>query len=450
MNTQIFRKLRFRIVFIGTSMMVLLMLAVCLTVYFSTAESLKSNSIAVLDYTADILSGPPYQYASHERLPEESSRVPSLREEEADPPPTIPSSLDTLLLSNVLIVYHDDSGNIIKANRADHPIDHLEVIGEKLPDTDNFKAVPQGKITLKGINYRYKYIVVEDQPILLLISREGELSNLPPLMGILTSVGIAACLILLIVCFVLAGLIIRPISDAWNAQQQFLHDASHELKTPLAVIATNIEAVRSSPDETVASQDKWLQYAAEETEDMRKMVHYMLALAKNDNPQMPNQPHLPFSLSETVTEAGLIMEANALEAGIELNLQVEEDLWTVGIREGIKHVVMILLDNALKNTFADGKITLELHRNKNNLLISCTNTGHGIPKEELQNIFKRFYRVDPSRARESGGNGLGLAIAESVIRTHNGKIWAESELDQYARFMISLPAAPAKSMPLAR
>lgn len=440
MNARVFRKLRLKIVIIGMCMMVVLMLAVCLTVYFAMAASIKSNSIAVLDYTAEIV------IQSMRAESDDSDVEAANADRDEDAASEIPQSLDSLLLRNVLIVNYDDSGYIIKVNQGDRVIDHLEMLGKDLPDVDLFDQKAEGIVAINDTDYRYKHISEQGEEILLLISRSGELSNLPSLFMILLIVGIGSIVFLIVACFVLAGHIIRPISEAWNIQQQFLHDASHELKTPLAVIATNLEAVRASPDETVASQDKWLQYAAEETEEMRQMVNDMLTLAKSEHPddELHKKPHIPFPLSETVTEAGLIFEANALEAGIELVVTVEDNLWTIGVQNEIKQVLLILLDNALKNTFAGGTITLELRRSKSDLIVSCTNTGHGIPKDELQNIFKRFYRLDSSRARQSGGSGLGLSIAENIIRRHSGKIWAESEVDHYARFLVRLPAAPLK------
>ena len=147
-----------------------------------------------------------------------------------------------------------------------------------------------------------------------------------------------------------------------------------------------------------------------------------------------------FSLSDTVEEAGLLMEANALDAGILLDTDVEENIEFIGNPDDIKHLLLILLDNALKNTFEGGQIDLALHKNKDGLLITCKNTGRGIPASELQNIFRRFYRVDPSRARLTGGSGLGLSIAERIVGSYKGKIWAESEEGKWALFCVRLPA----------
>lgn len=440
MNETIFKRLRYKFVIISTSMMLIMMIAICLTVYFSMAHTLKQNSMEVLDYTAEVLI---QNSIAKEEASDESNASPSgITAASENPVSSAPDSLDLLLLKNVYTVYFDSTGYIVKVEQGNRVIQHMYTFGRELSDIERFEDEPQGIIVIRENAYRYKHIIINDSRILLLLSRDGELANLPPLITILVAVGLASIIVLLLACSALARIVIRPVQKAWDTQQQFLHDASHELKTPLAVIATNLEAVRSSPDETVASQDKWLGYATDEVEEMRRLVSDMFALAINERPDADqrSKPFVPFSLSETVTEAGLIIEANALEAGIELELDIEENLWTVGYRDGIKRVIMILLDNALKNTFAGGKITLELYHSRNDLYVSCTNTGHGIPKEELQNIFKRFYRLDSSRARQSGGTGLGLAIAESAIVKHGGKIWAESELEKYARFIFKLPA----------
>lgn len=443
MNEKIFKRLRYKFVIISTSMMLIMMIAICLTVYLSMAHSLKQNSLEVLDYTAEVL----IRNAAIQSENADSSGTSTVeaRSQSENSASLSQASLDTFLLRNVYVVYYDATGYIMKASQGNRVIEHMYTLGRELSDVGRFEEEPQGIVAIRENDYRYKQITINNDRILLLISRDGELASLPPLLAILVIVGLASIVILLFACSGLAGVVIRPIEKAWDTQHQFLHDASHELKTPLAVIATNLEAVRSSPDETVASQDKWLGYAADEVQEMRRLVNDMFALAINERPdaEQRSKPFVPFSLSETVIEAGLINEANALEAGIELELDVEEDLWMIGYRDGIKRVVMILLDNALKNTFAGGKITLELHRSRNDLYVSCTNTGHGIPKEELQNIFKRFYRLDSSRARQSGGTGLGLAIAEGTIQKHGGKIWAESELEQYARFIFKLPATTA-------
>ena len=139
------------------------------------------------------------------------------------------------------------------------------------------------------------------------------------------------------------------------------------------------------------------------------------------------------------TEAGLVSESRVIELGTDIDLSVEEDVYISGDEKEIKQVVMILLDNAIKNTPVGGKINLMLKKCKGEAVIVCRNTGEGIPDKELKVIFDRFYRSDSSRARITGGSGLGLAIAKGITEAHMGRIYAESELHEWTKFTVRLP-----------
>ena len=119
-----------------------------------------------------------------------------------------------------------------------------------------------------------------------------------------------------------------------------------------------------------------------------------------------------------------------------MSSNIEDDITIKGDRENIKKVFIILLDNAIKYTNKNGKIDVELNHDKNKIKLKVRNTGEGIKKEDLDKIFERFYRVDTSRARETGGYGLGLSIAKSIVESHNGKIYAESNIGKDTTFIV--------------
>ena len=119
-----------------------------------------------------------------------------------------------------------------------------------------------------------------------------------------------------------------------------------------------------------------------------------------------------------------------------MSSNIEEDITIKGDRESIKKVFIILLDNAIKYTNKNGKIDVELNKDKNKIKLKIKNTGEGIKKEDLDKIFERFYRLDTSRARDTGGYGLGLSIAKSIVESHNGKIYAESNIGKDTTFII--------------
>lgn len=453
MNANLFRRLRLQFIVISMGLLLVFLATVCVAVYFAMSHSLSERSEAALDYTAELIRTGHYIQTSpsiDSSTPPSADRAPSkytsslsdeaLRKQNwmlrhGDVP------LDAILLEHVISIYTNEDGKILRIMQNGVVSNTYEAsVGDSLENFFGSKPEEEGFVKLDGSNHRYKCYTIDEQSLCLLVNCDGDRVSMNQLMLILSTIGIVSILLLLCLSYYLSGRAIKPLEKSWKQQQQFVHDASHELKTPLAVISTNIEAIRGCPDDTIAQQDKWLSYIAEEAADMRNLVNDMLTLAKGDTPAQSDRVMVTFSLSDTVEETGLLMEANALDAGITLESDVEEDIDFIGNPDDIKHILLILLDNALKNTFEGGRIDLGLHRSHGDLLITCRNTGRGIPASELQNIFRRFYRVDPSRARLTGGSGLGLSIAERIVGSYKGKIWAESQEGEWALFCVKLPA----------
>lgn len=229
---------------------------------------------------------------------------------------------------------------------------------------------------------------------------------------------------------------ISPVEVAYEKQKQFIADASHELKTPIAVIHANAEALYANKTATIESQQKWLDYITAETDRMGKLVSDLLYLAKTDSEAVKSEL-APFNISHVVTDVLLAMEAVVFEKGITLSQNIEPDLIANGVRDKIKQVVIILLDNAVKYVNENGSINVTLRKSRNHILFSVKNTGRGIPKESLPKLFDRFYRIDPSRAHD-GGYGLGLSIAKAIIENAGGKIYASSVEGESTTFVFEL------------
>lgn len=251
-----------------------------------------------------------------------------------------------------------------------------------------------------------------------------------------------ASLIMLVLIYIISRVLtnrsIRPIKEAFNKQKQFIADASHELKTPLAVIKTNVDVLTSNSDETVSSQSKWIHYIQSEIDRMNKLVYDLLYLAKVDDSEV-KLIFSEFDLSNTIESVLLTMEANFYEKNLKLDYTIEPNIKIYGNKEQIIQVMMILLDNAVKYTSENGNIKLTLNKNNQTARIVVTNTGEGISNEHIDKIFDRFYRTDSSRTRKSGGYGLGLSIAKAIISGHQGKISAESILGKSTAFKVTLP-----------
>lgn len=231
---------------------------------------------------------------------------------------------------------------------------------------------------------------------------------------------------------------IKPIKESFDKQKQFIADASHELKTPLAVINTNTDVLLSNSEDAIKNQSKWIYYIKSEVERMTKLTNDLLYLAQVDHSDI-KLISTDFNLSETIENVILTMEAVIFENDMFLDYNIEPNVLIHGSNEQIKQVVMILLDNALKYTNPKGRISLSLKKFSNKSVMTVSNTGKGIPEEYISRIFDRFYRIDKSRSKNSGGYGLGLSIAKAIAEQHGGKISVKSIPDEETSFIIELP-----------
>jgi heavy metal sensor kinase len=220
---------------------------------------------------------------------------------------------------------------------------------------------------------------------------------------------------------------------------EFTADASHELRTPIALIHTEAElALRRSRDE--AEYREALRHILQEADRTAKLIEELLSLARADSGREAFDLH-PIDLLPTLREsASKWNQVASLH-----NLQFEEHLETerlpvMGDENALRRVIDILLDNALKYTPAPGKLTLSAEQHPNGVVVTVEDTGIGIASEDQSRIFERFYRVDKARSRELGGAGLGLAIAQWIVQLHKGTITVRSELGRGSIFQLEIPS----------
>ena len=215
-----------------------------------------------------------------------------------------------------------------------------------------------------------------------------------------------------------------PVERAWRGQRQFVADASHELKTPLTVILANGELLQSSGNLGEQNRQR-VENITAESRQMRTLVERLLELARADS-GIPREELEPLAFSALVERILLSFEAVFFESGHPLHWEIQPELWVRGCARRLGQVVEILLDNANKYAAPGGRVEVGLRREeKSRCLLWVRSQGDAIPREELERIFRRFYRAD--EARSAGGSyGLGLSIASAVVAEHRGRIWAES------------------------
>ncbi len=210
--------------------------------------------------------------------------------------------------------------------------------------------------------------------------------------------------------------IVKPIEETLNKQKQFISDASHELKTPLAVICANADVLESE-----IGSNKWLNYIQKEVGSMDKLVNSLLSLARVEK-ESNKCEMIVFDMSKVVLGGTMIFESLAYEKEVQLIDDIDDNLEIKGNSEEIKQLLSILIDNGIKHTKKSGQVIVSLKKYKNNTILKVKNMGEPIPKSEEEKIFERFYRGDESRNRDSKRYGLGLSIAKSIVEKHNGKI----------------------------
>ncbi len=231
-----------------------------------------------------------------------------------------------------------------------------------------------------------------------------------------------------VIAFIFSVWAVKPVKTAFTKQRQFIADASHELKTPLAVINANIDVLEGE-----IGQNTWLEYIKSESARMNSLIKDLLLLAKYDSKENLYE-FVEFDLSRSLISAILPFETLVYDQGKKLSVSIPDGVLYKGDENRIKQLILILLDNALKNSDEGDEILVKLEVNGSKKIITVYNTGTGLDNKDCEKIFERFYRADSSRARETGGYGLGLAIARTIIEAHKGKIYAEGKKGAWAKF----------------
>ena len=231
-------------------------------------------------------------------------------------------------------------------------------------------------------------------------------------------------LIIFMISYLMTKWITLPVKNSFDKQKTFVADASHELKTPLAVIVASCDAYENDHDQ------KWINNIRNESERMIKLVKELLDLAKTEEEQelvLSNN-----NLSEIVESSILTFESLFYDNNIKLKYDIEDNIKLPCNENLIIELMSILIDNARKHTDENGKVLVSLHKKNNinlrnrQIILEVKNSGKPIKKGDEEKIFERFYKVDSSRNRDSNNYGLGLAIAKNIVTKHNGTIEAFS------------------------
>ncbi|MCQ2751508.1 MAG: HAMP domain-containing histidine kinase [Coriobacteriales bacterium] len=261
-------------------------------------------------------------------------------------------------------------------------------------------------------------------------------------------------LILLFIVWQISKRIVKPIEKSLKQQQQFIADASHELKTPLTVILANTSILKENSNNTIAQEEKWIKSISDQAHKMQNLTQEMLTLAQNDaGVDFESQMQI-IDFSKICNMITLQYDAVAFENNLLIESNIASNIQIKGIESRISTMVSTLLENACKYAYPNTTIFVYLEKIKGHTQLSIANTGDTIAQQDLEHIFDRFYKIDKSRSqlnmnldsdntiKSKGVNsfsfGLGLSIVKECVKIHKGTINVTS-LDNLTTFTIKIP-----------
>jgi len=297
-----------------------------------------------------------------------------------------------------------------------------------------------GKVELGEESYIFRKSVLENGSgtFIVFVNTHPENEILGDLFIVLAVTGALGLIFAFLGSLYMANRSLIPIKESWNQQKDFIADASHELRTPLSVIETTLDLLASKKDKTIETQLKWIENIQAENKRMSKLVNDMLFLARTDSDQVLLEMKI-FSLNSALLEAYIPFEAVAMQKGIQLDPFEGPEVNFYGDEARIKQLAVILIDNAIKYTPTGGRVGMRLKDIGETVEMVFTDTGVGIDQEHINKVFQRFYRVDKARSRKEGSVGLGLSIADWIVKEHAGTIKVESSKERGTTFRVFLP-----------
>ncbi len=409
-----FKRTKKKIVAAILSVLVLLLFGTLCIIYLASYVDMTNENQELLE-----------QYVDDYTLLDGSSR----NDMEADRPKGSPNTPHKkppkMELSTFYLVAISKSDQVLKVDTADistYNEDELVELARLIVESGQSDGVENNLV------YRMKdkgdYVLVAFLDNTLMLESAGTLINYTLIFG-----GVSLVLLFFLARY-LANRIVAPLEESYIKQKQFVSDAGHELKTPVAVVNANVELLSRE-----IGENQWLSNIQYENERMLGLILQLLDLARAEN----TTPEMELiDLSRLVCGETLPFESVAFENGLTLNSDISETICVNGNSVQLKQLTSILIDNAIRHSLDGKEVSLVLKKEKNNAVLSVTNDGEEIPPEQRQYLFDRFYRMDTARTGEDKHYGLGLAIAQAITTTHKGTIEVQCR-DGKVEFIVKIP-----------
>ncbi|GEN95957.1 sensor histidine kinase [Pediococcus ethanolidurans] len=351
-----------------------------------------------------------------------------------------------------ITIYYNAKGKIVNSQNLSNMSSTVAKIKVNKSELNKIYNIELGSVTMRGV-----YLKVNSQ---MMVNRQGKtlkknlqpkyalvLKNITPeiqsinrFKNLLLASLIVFGLIVFIISYIISRINMKPVLKAWKQQEEFVDSAAHEIRTPLTIIQNKLEGLMTKPNDTIKNQVGAIIMSLSEIRRLNGLTSDMLTLARaNSNVITLDKAPVDFSsfMSEILEPYKDLIksEDKKLVTAIDVNKPVLVDA------KRVHQLIVILLDNAIKYTPKGATITVNSNIENRNLKIQICDTGIGISDKNKKSVFKRFYREEKSGNKQTGGNGLGLSIAEWIVRAHKGKIKVTDNPGGGTIFTVLLPVA---------
>ena len=332
---------------------------------------------------------------------------------------------------DILYIYEDKSILYYTRNR---------YFGISLPTNNMGKEDGFIYENVNGYNFR-SLIVKEDNNYRFKIMRniDSEILSMGNMLTLLILVDTMSLLLVYVIARYLSSKALKPIETSWNNQVKFVQDASHELRTPVAIIQSKLESLLKQPDVVIEEEAETIAVAMRETRPLKKMISELLSLTKEESIVKLNIERVDMEVLFKETFESYIEIADYQEKTFDYQIKMKNNIIYTD-KNKLNQLIRIFVDNAFKYTETSDKISITAsEKGRDRIIILIEDTGIGISDKDQKRIFERFFRSDSVRATEVEGSGIGLSIAKLIATTLYGNIKVKSKLGQGTSFTIDLP-----------
>ena len=402
-KNNIISKLRFKLIAVSMAVTLVILGLIVGGINFINYKKIINNADRTIDYLAEHYNreedkhGPPDRDREGPFDPFDEGISPEVKFE---------SRYFVVSFDSEENVVLNDTGNIFSVSEEDSS-KYAKIIYKGNSDKGFYKDFRYMKLTLNGYNS------------VLCLDCFNSLSNTRYFLFVSLAASFVGWITVFAVVLAFSGKIIAPVSKSYEKQKRFITDAGHEIKTPLAIIEADIGVMEINGEE-----NEWLSDIKTQVRRLTRLTNALIHLSKLDEGK-DSLKFTDFSISELAAETANSFSGLAKVNGKKLTAKVEPKLTLNGDIEGIRELLNIIFDNAIKYSAGEGNINFELKRKSGHIIIEASNLTENLTKENAEHLFDRFYRADASRNSETGGHGIGLSMAKAIVEGHGGKIGAE-------------------------